>query len=98
VRAHPREGAWLRGQGWRDAEWPDGPPTAAALDAVVSDRPAMLISKDYHGLWLNSMALALAGGDLEVDGGVVVRDEAGEPSKLYWATYAFTRQPKAFSA
>jgi hypothetical protein len=27
----------------------------------------MLISKDYHALWLNSAALALAGGDLEVE-------------------------------
>ena len=89
VRAHPREGAWLRGQGWRDADWPDGPPTAAALDAVVSDRPAMLISKDYHGLWLNSAALALAGGDLEVDGGVVVRDEAGEPTGVLYEEAAW---------
>ena len=89
VRAHPREGAWLRGQGWRDAEWPDGRPTAAALDEVVSDRPAMLISKDYHGLWLNSMALALAGGDLEVEGGVVVRDEAGEPTGVLYEESAW---------
>jgi len=89
VRAHPRDGAWLRGQGWRDAEWPDGPPTAAALDEVVSDRPAVLISKDYHGLWLNSVALALAGGDLEVDGGVVVRDEAGEPTGVLYEESAW---------
>ncbi len=89
VRAHPREGAWLRGQGWRDAEWPDGPPTAAALDEVVSDRPAMLISKDYHGLWLNSMALALAGGDLDVEGGVVVRDAAGEPTGVLYEESAW---------
>jgi predicted amidohydrolase YtcJ len=89
VRAHPREGAWLRGQGWRDADWPDEPPTAAALDAIVSDRPAMLISKDYHGLWLNSAALALAGGDLEVDGGVVIRDEAGEPSGVLYEEAAW---------
>ena len=89
VRAHPREGAWLRGQGWRDADWPDGPPTAAALDAIVSDRPAMLISKDYHGLWLNSAALALAGGDLEVDGGVVVRDESGEPTGVLYEESAW---------
>ncbi len=89
MRAHPREGAWLRGQGWRDADWPDGPPTAAALDEVVSDRPAMLISKDYHGLWLNSMALALAGGDLEVDGGVVVRDAAGEPTGVLYEESAW---------
>jgi CubicO group peptidase (beta-lactamase class C family) len=26
----------------------------------------------------------------------VVRDEAGEPVKLYWATYPFTREPRTF--
>ena len=40
------------------------------------ETPAALIAKDYHSLWLNSAALALADGDLEVDGGVVERDEA----------------------
>jgi hypothetical protein len=89
VRAHPRDGAWLRGQGWRDAEWPDGPPTAAALDEIVSDRPAMLISKDYHGLWLNSVALSLAGGDLEVDGGIVVRGDDGEPTGVLYEESAW---------
>ena len=39
-----------------------------------------MIAKDYHSLWLNSAALALAGGDLEVAGGVVERDELGEPT------------------
>ena len=43
-------------------------------------RPPALIAKDYHSLWLNSAALALASGDLEVDGGVVERDAAGEPT------------------
>jgi len=89
VRAAPRDGAWLRGQGWREADWPDGPPTRDALDAVVADRPAMLISKDYHALWLNSAALALAEGDLEVDGGVVVRDERGEPTGLLYEEAAW---------
>ena len=41
-----------------------------------------LWSKDYHSLWLNSAALARAGGDLEVDGGVVERDAAGEPTGI----------------
>jgi hypothetical protein len=89
VRAAPPTGEWLRGQGWRDADWPDGPPTAAALDEIVSDRPAMLISKDYHALWLNSSALALAGGDLEVEGGVVVRDERGEPTGVLYERAAW---------
>jgi predicted amidohydrolase YtcJ len=74
-----RSSGWRRGYGWRDADWPDGPPTRHALDAV-SDEPVAMWSKDYHSLWLNSAALALAGGDLDVDGGVVVRDEHGEPT------------------
>ncbi len=39
-----------------------------------------MTSKDGHSLWLNSAALALAGGDLEVEGGVVERDARGEPT------------------
>ena len=39
-----------------------------------------MVAKDYHSLWLNSAALALAGGDLEVEGGVVERDARGEPT------------------
>ncbi len=63
------DGRMLRGHGWRDADWTDGrQPTKDDLDAVTGARPAALISKDYHGLWLNSAALALASGDLEVDG------------------------------
>ncbi len=91
VRAAPRTGSWLRGQGWRDADWPDGPPTRQALDEIEPERPAILISKDYHALWLNSPALSLAGGDLEVEGGVVVRDERGEPTGVLYeeAAWAF---------
>jgi predicted amidohydrolase YtcJ len=89
LRAAPRTGSWLRGQGWRDADWPDGPPTRQALDEIEPERPAMLISKDYHALWLNSVALALAGGDLEVEGGVVVRDEEGEPTGVLYEEAAW---------
>jgi predicted amidohydrolase YtcJ len=89
VREASRRGSWLRGQGWRDADWPDGPPTRQALDDVEPDRPAMLISKDYHALWLNSAALALAGGDLEVEGGVVVRDASGAPTGVLYEEAAW---------
>jgi predicted amidohydrolase YtcJ len=74
-----RSSGWKRGYGWRDAEWPDGPPTRQALDGI-SDEPAAMWSKDYHSVWLNSAALALAGGNLEVEGGVVERDAQGEPT------------------
>jgi predicted amidohydrolase YtcJ len=79
VRAHGRTGTWIRGLGWRDAEWAEQP-TRQALDPVTGETPAALWAKDYHSLWLNSAALALAGGDLEVPGGVVERDATGEPT------------------
>jgi len=72
---------WTRGYGWRDADWPDGPPTRGALDAI-SGEPMAMWSKDYHSLWLNSAALALARGDLDVKGGVVERDANGEPTGI----------------
>jgi predicted amidohydrolase YtcJ len=72
---------WVRGLGWRDADWTE-PPTRAALDAIAPDTPVILTSRDYHSLWLNSAALARAGGDLEAPGGVVERDDAGEPTGI----------------
>jgi len=77
VRSHATTGDWVRGTGWRSPEW-ETQPTKQALDEVTGAAPAALWSKDYHSLWLNSAALALAGDDLEVEGGVVERDDAGE--------------------
>jgi predicted amidohydrolase YtcJ len=75
------EGRALRGYGWRSGDWPGGrEPTKEDLDAITGSRPAALIAKDYHSLWLNSAALALAGGDLDLKGGVVERDGGGEPT------------------
>ncbi len=79
VRSHPRRGGWVRGTGWRSADW-EQQPTREALDEATGSTPAALWAKDYHSLWLNSAALALAGGELEIEGGVVERDAAGEPT------------------
>ncbi len=76
-----REGGWLRGRGWRSADWtPAVEPTKDVLDAVTGPVPTMLTARDSHSCWLNSAALALADGDLAVPGGVVEVDEAGEPT------------------
>ena len=74
-------GRWLRGLGWRSGDWsPGGEPTKEALDPITGQVPVALMSKDYHSLWLNSAALAIADGELRVPGGVVERDELGEPT------------------
>ena len=75
---------WLRGKGWLDARWPDGPPTAAALDTVTGDRPAALWAHDHHTLWVNSAALRAVGVDhangvLHGVGGVAVSAASGQP-------------------
>ena len=54
---------WLRGKGWLEASWPDGPPSAAALDEVTGDRPAALWAHDHHTLWVNTAALRAQGVD-----------------------------------
>jgi len=74
-------GGWIRGGGWRAADWsPPVEPTRHALDAVAGDRPVALQARDGHSLWLSSAALGEANGDLEVRGGVVELDGHGEPT------------------
>src|SRR5438067_6024363 len=74
-------GGWLRGTGWRSGDWsPPTEPTKEALDRITGDTPAALMARDYHSLWLNSAALARANGELEAEGGVVVRDAEGRPT------------------
>jgi predicted amidohydrolase YtcJ len=80
--AHP-DRHWVTGEGWTYAAFPGGLPTRAELDAVVSSRPAWLVSYDGHTGWANSFALRLAGITREtVDppNGVIARDAGGEPT------------------
>ena len=49
---------WIVGRGWNQETWGLGRfPTAAELDAVVSDRPVWLERVDGHAGWGNSLAL-----------------------------------------
>jgi predicted amidohydrolase YtcJ len=74
-------GAWVRGRGWRSGDWsPPVEPTKEDLDAIAPDRPAALMARDSHSVWLNSAALSRANGDLQAPGGVVELDERGEPT------------------
>jgi predicted amidohydrolase YtcJ len=95
----PPDGRWLRGRGWRSGDWAGAPePTAAALDEVTRDVPAAMVSLDHHSLWLNSAALAVAGGDLEVAGGVVERDARGEPTGVLREQAAWRFQERYLTA
>lgn len=80
--AHP-DLEWILGGGWAMSAFPGGTPTAAALDAVVPDRPVFLPNRDHHGAWVNSLALRLAGITRDTPDpadGRIERDAAGEPT------------------
>jgi len=79
-----RQGEWLRGRGWDKNVWPeDRFPTREDLDPVAPATPVLLSSKDGHLLWVNSVAMRLAGIDRttpDPPGGEIARDRRGEPS------------------
>ena len=82
LHANP-EARWVTGGGWTYGAFPDGLPTRAQLDQLVSDRPAFLSSYDGHTGWANSAALKLAEitrFSKDPAGGAIVRDAAGEPT------------------
>ncbi|WP_169580674.1 MULTISPECIES: amidohydrolase [Microbacterium] len=82
VQRHPDD-EWILGGGWQMSAFPGGTPTAAALDTVVSDRPAFFPNRDGHGAWVNSAALRLAGIDRNTPDppdGRIERDADGSPS------------------
>ena len=59
--AHP-DARWIIGRGWNQELWPDKRfPTAADLDAVVSNRPVILGRVDGHALVANTAAMKAAG-------------------------------------
>ena len=56
------ERRWIIGRGWNQEKWGLGRfPTAADLDAAVSDRPVWLERVDGHADWANSRAMEIAG-------------------------------------
>ena len=59
---HPDE-PWVRGEGYDPALAPGGIFDRVWLDEAVADRPVALRAADYHTMWANSLALALAGID-----------------------------------
>jgi predicted amidohydrolase YtcJ len=72
--------AFIRGYGWAVPD--DAVLTRQRLDEVSGDTPVVLLGHDWHSLWVNSAALELADGALDVPGGVVVRDGDGQPTGM----------------
>src|SRR5581483_5102915 len=79
-------GELISGGRWNNAEW-DNPafPNHRALDTVTPQNPAILVRKDGHSVWLNSLALRQANITRETAapaGGAIDRDEQNEPTNI----------------
>jgi predicted amidohydrolase YtcJ len=84
ARTHP-DAEWVEGAGWYGDVFPGGFPHRRELDQLVPDRPAVMISHDAHGVWVNTEALRRAGIDRDTpdpDGGRIMRDADGEPTGM----------------
>ena len=73
-----------RGNGWDNTLFPLHGPGKGILDAIVPDKPLVLISYDYHSMWVNTAMLAFSGITRDTpnpDGGIIERDsQTREPS------------------
>lgn len=78
---------WILGRGWNQEKWGLGRfPTAAELDAVVSDRPVWLERADNHANWGNTLAITTAGVTAKTPdpaGGKIIRDARGAPAGVF---------------
>jgi predicted amidohydrolase YtcJ len=86
---HPRR-PWVQGRGWDDESAAAGLATRQALDEIVPDRPARIVSADGRASLVNSRALALAGitrRTADPKNGVIVKDSrTGEPTGVLTAS------------
>ncbi|MEO8679598.1 MAG: amidohydrolase [Vicinamibacterales bacterium] len=77
-------GTWLQGRGYNEVRFPDRrPPTRADLDAVITDRPVVLMRTCAHMVVCNSVALQRAGVTRDTaapSGGEIDRGHDGEPT------------------
>lgn len=78
--------AWLEGHGWDADRWGRWP-TAADLEMVAPGRRCAIWAHDHHALLVSRAALVDAsvdGGTADPSGGVIRRDENGEPEGVLY--------------
>lgn len=79
-------GTWVLAGDWDHENWPGAPlPRRSWIDASTQNHPVLVSRLDGHMSLANSLALRLAGitrGTPDPAGGLIVRDEHGEPTGI----------------
>jgi predicted amidohydrolase YtcJ len=80
------EGEWILGGDWDHTLWGGELPDRQWIDRVTPNNPVWINRLDGHMALANSVAMEEAGVDQDVedvDGGQIVRDEAGRPTGVF---------------
>lgn len=94
-------GDWIVGGNWVAAVFAPGAQTKAFLDSVAPDNPVLLNDEAHHSVWVNSKALEAAGITRltpDPEGGVIERDEYGDPTGLLRESATILVESKAPAA
>ncbi len=85
-------GEWIRGRGWHQEKWDRSPepqvegfPVHGALSVIAPDHPVALTHASGHAVFVNAMAMELAGIDRSTPdppGGEILRDAKGDATGL----------------
>lgn len=82
--ARTPRGEWIRDGNWDETRWaPAALPTRQMIDAVAAEVPVAVNRYDGHMIVVNTLVLKLAGitaATADPPGGVIVRDDKGEPT------------------
>jgi predicted amidohydrolase YtcJ len=86
------KGQWVKGCEWNELVWDiKEAPTKEDLDKVSTEHPIMCCRLCHHVYVVNSKALELAGitrDTKDPDGGIIGRDDSGEPNGLMYENSA----------
>ena len=81
------KGRWIIGRGWDQNDWAEQEfPAREVLDRLLRDHPVMLKRVDGHAIWVNSLALELAGvtdSTRTPAGGAILKDADGMPTGVF---------------
>ena len=84
--AQKQPGEWILGRGWNEHIWTDRrEPCAKDLDDIAPNHPVMLTRCCGHSVWLNSLAMKMAGitkEAVDAPGTRIERDGQGNPVGL----------------
>jgi len=84
--AKKKPGEWIIGRGWNEHIWTDRrEPNAKDLDDISPNHPVMLVRCCGHTVWINAVAMKLAGitrDAVDAPGARIERNAAGQPIGL----------------